>query len=336
MMWKLKPIRSVFIGISAIFLTATALIAEPTEKTEGAIAGNEVIKGYTADSARNSTVNNYWLIGDEGVVIIDAHWRISEAERALNHLRQTTDKPIVSILITHGHTDHFGGLPVFIDAAEDRVDIYADETTLRTIKNDELGFIANREDDFGSDFSQQIPTPNRIIEENIAQLELAGIEIEAHRFVFNEAPTTTVFYIPDQKALFSGDMVNVEITPVLYQGGLDPWIEQLRELKERFPDAETIYPGHGQPAPAQEAIDAELEYLISFRDAIAQALLNDSQVDSQEREQIKEKINDEFPNWRTSAGIASRDTLLNQNIDWTLRAWRVQNPNADSTPEDFN
>ena len=70
--------------------------------------------------------------------------------------------------------------------------------------------------------------------------------------------------------------------------------------------------------------------------AIAQALLNDSQVDEAEREQIKATINNKFPNWRTSAGIASRDTLLNQNIDWTLRAWRVQNTNADSTPEDFN
>ena len=332
----MKLIKYTVISILTIFSTVTKLSAEPINSTESAIAGNEVIKGYTTDSARNSTVNNYWLIGDEGVVIIDAHWRISEAERALKHLRQTTDKPIASILITHGHTDHFGGLPVFIDAAENKVDIYADETTLRTIKNDELGFIANREDDFGSDFPQQIPTPNQIIKEDIAQLEIAGIEIEAHRFVFNEAPTTTVFYVPDQKALFTGDMVNVKVTPVLYQGGLDPWIAQLQELKERFPDAETIYPGHGQPAPAQKAIAAELEYLTSFRDAIAQALLNDSQVDSQEREQIKATINNKFPNWRTSAGIASRDTLLNQNIDWTLRAWRVQNPNSDSTPEDFN
>ena len=66
MIWKLKPIRSVFIGISAIFLTATALIAEPTEKTEGAIAGNEVIKGYTADSARNSR--------SEGTRLNSSHW----------------------------------------------------------------------------------------------------------------------------------------------------------------------------------------------------------------------------------------------------------------------
>ena len=44
-MRKLELICSTFLGMSAIFLSATALVAEPTEKTEGAIAGNEVIKG---------------------------------------------------------------------------------------------------------------------------------------------------------------------------------------------------------------------------------------------------------------------------------------------------
>ena len=331
----MKIVKYTVISIVIIFLTVTKLAAEPTSSTEGAIAGNATIKGYTTDTARNHSVNNYWLIGEDGVVVIDAHWRISEAQRALTHLRFSTDKPITSILLTHGHTDHFGGLPVFVDAANKEVDIYADEQTLRSIKNDELGFIASRQDDFGADFPKKIPIPNKTIKDNITQLNLAGMEIEAHRFHFNEAPTTTVFYLPSQKALFTGDLVNVATTPVLYQGGLDSWIEQLQELKERFADAETIYPGHGQPAQAHKAIAAELEYLINFRDLVSQALLNDSQIDSRERNQIKESINDKFPTWRTSAGIARRSTLIDRNIDWTLRAWRVNNPDASSTPEDF-
>ena len=38
MMWKLEPIGSIFLGMSAIFLTVTPVVAEATEKTESAIA----------------------------------------------------------------------------------------------------------------------------------------------------------------------------------------------------------------------------------------------------------------------------------------------------------
>ena len=325
---------TVIITAFTVCLSSLALAQEPLETTEQPIESNAIVKGYTADSARNHSVNNYWLIGSDGIIVIDAHWRLSEAQRSLTYLRETTDKPIRAILITHGHTDHFGGLPVFVEAADRDVDIYASERTLRDIKNDELGFIANRQEDFGDDFPQKIPLPNRIIEEDITKLEIAGISIQAHTFLFNEASATTVFYVPKQKAVFVGDLVNGETTPVFYQGGIDPWLDQLRQLKERFPEAETLYPGHGQPGPAQEMIDAEISYLTTFRDLISQALLDDSAVSNEEREQIKAALIERFPTWRTSAGFATRDELLERNIDWTLRGWRVKDSNT-SNPREF-
>lgn len=289
----LHEFRYAAIGLlSLVILLMSSLVfaQEPLYSTERAIDSSAIIKGYTADSARNHSVNNYWLIGNDGVVVIDAHWRISEAERAIVHLRETTDKPIRAILITHGHTDHFGGLPVFVNAENGNVDIYASKRTLRSIQNDELGFIANRQDDFGDDFPSQFPTPAQIIENQTTQLEIAGVSIEAHLFYSNEAPDTLVFYLPAQKALFPGDLVNGETTPVLYQGGIDAWLDQLKQIKAQFPEAETLYPGHGQPGSAKDMIDAEIKYLTTFRDLVSQALLNDSAISDEERESIKASI----------------------------------------------
>ncbi len=317
----------VFLGYSWVFAQ------EPLGPTEGSINNSAIVKGYTADSAGKHSVNNYWLIGKDGVVVIDAHWRLSEAQQAVKQIKETTNKPIRTVLITHGHTDHFGGLPVFAEAGQN-VDIYASARTLRSIKNDEIGFIASRREAFGNDFPKQFPTPNRILDQDDTTFEIAGIRIEAHTFHFNEAPETTIFYIPSQQALFTGDLVNSETTPVFYQGGIDSWLDQLKQIKERFPQAKTIYPGHGKPGSAQEMIDAEITYLSTFRDLVSQALLDDSAVSNEERERIKAIVNERFPTWRTAAGIPERNQLLDQNINWTLRGWRVRGT-AESNPRDF-
>jgi hypothetical protein len=84
-------------------------------------------------------------------------------------------------------------------------------------------------------------------------------------------------------------------------------------------------------------IDAEIVYLTTFRDLVSKALQDDGAVTNKDREQIKTAMNKRFPTWRTSGGFAKRDVLLERNIDWTLRGWRVSgsensNPGEFSTP----
>ncbi|NBD31432.1 MAG: MBL fold metallo-hydrolase [Cyanobacteria bacterium] len=231
---------------------------EPLQKTEGQIASQGIISGYTTDSFGNHTVNNYWLEGDNGIVLIDTQWRISDATRALEALQEKTNKPVTNILITHAHTDHFGGIEAFLNAYELKPRIYGAYDTARSIHHDEQGFIANRQEQFGEDVLQEIFTFDEIIEDG-ETLNLQGIEMQTLTFYSNEATATTVFYLPSEKALFTGDIVNNKVLPVFYQGNLDGWITQLELLKSYFPEAETIYPGHGKPGAAETLINAEIE-----------------------------------------------------------------------------
>lgn len=60
-------------------------------------------------------------ITEEGVVIMDcSHFRHSPG--IINRIRGKTDKPIHTIIYTHGHLDHVGGVGAFLKDAEERVD----------------------------------------------------------------------------------------------------------------------------------------------------------------------------------------------------------------------
>ena len=307
--------------VAFALLAAPAVAEEPLGATEGFIEGAGIVSGYTTDTAGHHSVNNYWLDGPDGIVAIDAHWRLSDAERALADLRQRTDEPIAALILTHPHSDHFGGAPVFLGAGGD-VAYHGSAWSTRSIANDEQGFVANRQDQFGEDFPAEVPLPNRRIEDG-EPIEVAGLTIEPTILRQNEAVETVLLYLPAERALFTGDLVNHDTLPVLYQGGLDGWIAQLEGLRAAFPEAETIYPGHGGPGPFDELVEGQIAILSAHRDLIAAALEGDGRVSDEEREEIADAIEEGFPEMRTTAGIPARRRVVDQNVTWTLRGWQV-------------
>ena len=77
-------------------------------------------------------VNSVFVIGDDGVVIIDSMARVENAQRALAELRKITDKPIVAIIYSHGHFDHTGGSSAFVPAGdESKILVYASDNWTR-------------------------------------------------------------------------------------------------------------------------------------------------------------------------------------------------------------
>ena len=305
--------QKMFLAITlGTIMLSLSLAINPLFASESKIAQAESITVHNYyTSPPFEEIYYYAIETDEGLILVDTGRLLSQARYALKELQQF-NKPILAILLTHPHTDHFGGLPVFVEAAGN-IPIYASQITLNSIKNNERGYIENRNEQLGQDFpnSEAIPLPNTIVE-NGQKFTIGDVDIIAYDFPTNESDTTTTYYLPELQVMFMGDLVNGEKTPGLFERNTGNWLNTLKKIQKEFRDLEKIYPGHSSPDKPDVLIQAQINYIETFRNLVSQALENDDLVDDGEKQKIGNEIERRYPNYETSLLLPG---LTEINID---------------------
>jgi hydroxyacylglutathione hydrolase len=170
--------------------------------------------------------------GSDRALIVDPGEEADRLLGAIDELGVTLD----GILLTHTHFDHVGAVAPLARATG--AEVWVPEL--------EKGVLA--------DISSYVPWPEfgpfeswdaEHTLDGGEKLELAGFEIDV-LFTPGHSPGHVTFHVPDEQAVFSGD--------VLFQGsvgrtdlpGGDPRVlmETLQTLAATLPDETTVHPGH--------------------------------------------------------------------------------------------
>ncbi|MEO1087966.1 MAG: MBL fold metallo-hydrolase, partial [Acidobacteriota bacterium] len=122
----------------------------------------------------HGSVNTYWIESRTGVIVIDCQRDTIHAAEALAAVK-AIGKPVLAILVTHGHPDHYTGLEQFKAEWPD-ADIYASPETIRVIETDHYGYHEVVRQLAPEAAPGEFLVPNRVIEEN-QTLEIGGVEI---------------------------------------------------------------------------------------------------------------------------------------------------------------
>ena len=195
---------------------------------------------YAALSGSNAG----FVVGDDGVLVVDSFFELDTAKAMLAEIRKITPKPIRYVVNTHYHADHVGGDQVFKDAG-------AIIITHRNVR----GWIRpENQRMFGN-----VPDPalKAQIAQQMAQLPLPDLTTESPitvwlgarrvdiRPVEGHTGGDLVVGVPDAKVLFCGDLL-WHMPPNTVDGNTPKWIATVRGF-EQLPDAAsmTYVPGHG-------------------------------------------------------------------------------------------
>jgi glyoxylase-like metal-dependent hydrolase (beta-lactamase superfamily II) len=172
----------------------------------------------------------------EGVVLVDTTARPVDIQACLR-LASYTPEDICQILLTHSHSDHTSGIPLF------DCPVLAHKITHQRIKRR------------GSKRSQaQLPTDT--FEDQI-KLQIGEVLIEMIH-LGGHTPGSSIVWLPVERILFSGDLIFEGRYPFLQTSNVRKLVEALRYLLAL--DAKVIIPGHGVVCDNAE-VRRQLDYI---------------------------------------------------------------------------
>jgi glyoxylase-like metal-dependent hydrolase (beta-lactamase superfamily II) len=258
--------------------------------------------------------NTYWIEASNGIIVIDCQRELSAARAALDAIRKG-GKPVVAVIITESHTDKLAGIGLFAEAYPG-IPIYAAGSTLHTIRTDGKGYIRLTRQLLGAEYPATVTLPNTVIAPG-QRLSIAGLDIETRELGPGEAPSHTLLYVPAARALFSGDLILNRMTPFFLEEQTADWLLRLNDLEAAFPDAATLYPGHGAPGVPRLLIQAQADYIATFRTLVAQQMAVAGQWDGQVvspagKQRIIGEIKLHYPDYIRASGIPND---IEANID---------------------
>jgi glyoxylase-like metal-dependent hydrolase (beta-lactamase superfamily II) len=207
--------------------------------------------------------NAYLVETADGVVLIDTTLRVSDAG-ALRARIAATGKPLLGVLLTHGHPDHYNGTAV-VTAGRD-IPVIATREVDRVIRTDDAAKERQWKPMFGDEWPAPRAFPNRLVGDGEV-VRLGGLDFRVHAIGPAESHADSYWTIEGVPVAFVGDLVFSGTHSFITDAHTAAWLQALNQLARDVPAGTTLYPGHGKPG-GTELVTAERRYLERLRTEI--------------------------------------------------------------------
>jgi len=207
---------------------------------------------YTAEGDPNTGI----VVGDDAVMVIDTQATPVMAQDVIRRIREVTDKPIKYVLLSHYHAVRVLGAsayqPEHIIASQDTYDLIVERG--EQDKASEIGR-------FPRLFQNVESVPPGMTWPTITftgkmTLWLGKLEVQILQLGRGHTKGDTVVWLPQDKVLFSGDLVEFDATPYAGDAYFQDWPQTLDNIAALQP--EKLVPGRGPALRTPAEVSAGL------------------------------------------------------------------------------
>jgi len=229
--------------------------------------------------------------GKSEAVLVDTPLTISQTEDLIRWIEQTAPKKSLAyIYITHGHGDHFFGLPLLqkrwpkakVAATPGTVAHMKQQVEPKVLKSLWLSYFP------GNQLALPVEMPEPLQSDTFY---LEGHKLQVIEVGHTDTYDTTVLHVPDIGLVVCGDVVYDEVHPFVVEANTPEkraeWIRAIEKVQSLKPA--TVVGGHVQPGSTFGAynLQATKDYLLAFDAAVRT---------SKSSKEMGKKMREAFPN----------------------------------------
>src|SRR5436305_8468511 len=212
---------------------------------------------YTAEGDPNTGI----VVGDDAVMVIDTQATPVMAQDVIRRIREITDKPVKYVVLSHYHAVRVLGASAYrpeqIIASRDTYDL----------------IVERGEADMKSEIErfprlfravESVPGltwPTLVFEKHMT-LWMGKLQVDLMQLGRGHTKGDTVVWLPQEKILFSGDLVEFDATPYTGDAYLTDWPATLDAVAAL--DAEKLVPGRGASLKTPQDVKAGLDGTRAF------------------------------------------------------------------------
>ncbi len=216
---------------------------------------------YTAEGDPNTGI----IIGDDAVMVIDTQATPVMAADVIRRIREVTDKPIKYVVMSHYHAVRVLGASAYM--AEGGEQIIASQDTFDLIVERGEQDKASEIGRFPRLFQNVESVPPGLTWPTLTftgkmTLWLGKLEVQLLQLGRGHTKGDTVVWLPQEKVLFSGDLVEFDATPYAGDAYFQDWPQTLENLAALQPAA--LVPGRGPALTTPGQVQAGLDGTRAF------------------------------------------------------------------------
>ena len=233
-----------------------------------ALETREISPGVYALLSNTGPIDNSgFVVGDRGVLVVDAHINGEMGRQVQAAVQAVTDRPLLYLAHTNHHGDHTFGNHAFPE--ETRIVAHRETASLMRLFAREKGFMLQLVGDNEQVFDDAPTRLPDIVFEGSLRLDLGGRSVELHHFGRGNTPGDTVVFCPDARVAWTGNLVVGGPVPWVLECDARDYLVTLARLAATL-DVQTVVPGHGAIVPGTmigSSVDYFVDLVISVRAA---------------------------------------------------------------------